>query len=286
MEQFWYIGFPSFALVTTSIKMSLALFLLRFATCKAHRYLLYIIMAGCITVGFGYFTFLMLSCAPYSHLWDLTPGAAGYCFDSMVIRNVTFFVAAVDTIADIFAAIVPALIVLKVSMSVASRVGVVFLLLLGSTATIATAVRIYYGVSFDQQEGEFLHDTAPLILLTTIELGAGVCAANLATLRPLFKILARRFGFREPIDRSKRITRADAENWYKSIPVGLTVVRPPSPISGPMRDWHRPSVVALPYIIDPLDVDSPLVDSETGRSSFLSAKQSKHVSVIHAVLPK
>ncbi|KAF2156343.1 hypothetical protein K461DRAFT_318917 [Myriangium duriaei CBS 260.36] len=268
--KYFYLVFPSFALVTTCIKISLALFLLRFATRRSHKIVLHVSIVSCFIVGMAYFIFLMLMCYPYSHLWNLTPGASAHCFSSLTVRNVSYFVAAVDTVVDTFAAIIPALIVLRISMTKADKIGVFCLLGVGLLAAVATAVRIYYGISFDQREGEFVHDAAPLVLLTTIELGAGVCAANLATLRPLYNVWLRKLtGEKRNHFHGGALTQADTEAWMRSIPVGLMVVRPSTPMDAMEAPWAN---LRLPeQLVEPKDE----IDAFDGGGGDLSSSETK-----------
>lgn len=146
-------------------------------------------------------------------------------------------------------------------MSRASKAGVWFLLALGSIATIATLVRMAFSVDDTRYKGEFLYETAPLALLTTIELGCCVCAANLATVQPLLKRWGRNLGLRTAPYHARfpsRITRDEARLWEKSIPVGMDVVRPPEPV-GRMREFSEGSDEGFEIFARSLAKDPPRV---------------------------
>lgn len=57
----------------------------------------------------------------------------------------------------------------------------------GSTATI---IRLPYTTSLGAYKGELLYNTTDFAIWTTVEVGVGITAGSLATLKPLFKSVA------------------------------------------------------------------------------------------------
>ena len=148
--QSWLSCAIAYALATSSVKISIGLFLNRFTTHKLQTWALWALIAASAVVGGGYFIFLLLTCHPLSFFWELHPGESGYCFTEKIWLHVGYFVASANTLADVAFAVIPVIIVWHTTMSLRTKVGACILLGLGSISCIATAIRIYYGSLFRQ----------------------------------------------------------------------------------------------------------------------------------------
>ncbi|KAF2218967.1 hypothetical protein BDZ85DRAFT_175844, partial [Elsinoe ampelina] len=184
--KYWYFCAISYALTTALVKITIGLFLLRFTTHRLQNFLIYLINGGSAVIGTGYFIFLLLTCHPFDFYWNLDPKATGYCFTATTWLNVGYFVAAVNVLADAVFAVIPTFIVIGTTMKKKTKFGVCILLGMGSVAVIGTIIRTVYGHTFSQYKHEFLSETCLIAILSTIELGLGITAANMATFRPLF----------------------------------------------------------------------------------------------------
>lgn len=63
-----------------------------------------------------------------------------------------------------------------------------------NSGSAATIVRMPYIHTMDTYKGEFLYNTADVAIWSTVEIGVGIVAGNLATLKPLMKNLLSFFG--------------------------------------------------------------------------------------------
>ncbi|PNS14421.1 hypothetical protein CAC42_3707 [Sphaceloma murrayae] len=185
--KYWYLCALSYSLTTVFVKVAIGLFLLRFTTNRIQTGMIWAINISCVVVGLGYFIFLSLTCYPFAFYWDLDPNATGYCFTPKVWLDVGYAMAACNVVADSVFAIIPMVIVWNTTMKRKTKVGVCILLGMGSVAVVGTIVRTVYGHTFSQYKNEFLFETCLIAILSTVELGLGITAANIATLRPLFR---------------------------------------------------------------------------------------------------
>ncbi|TKX27703.1 hypothetical protein C1H76_0130 [Elsinoe australis] len=185
--KYWYFCAISYSLVTVFVKVTIGLFLLRFTTHKIQNILIWVINIACCIVGLGYFIFLLLTCHPFDFYWNLDPAATGHCFTAQTWLNVGYFVAACNVGADAIFAVIPMFIVWGTTMNSKTKFGVCILLGMGSVAVVGTIIRTIYGHTFGEYKHEFLFETCLIAILSTIELGLGITAANVATFRPLFR---------------------------------------------------------------------------------------------------
>ncbi|PNS19020.1 hypothetical protein CAC42_6115 [Sphaceloma murrayae] len=185
--KYWYICGIFYIAGTSLLKVAVGALLLRFVMSTRQRYLVYSMNVSAIVVGLAYLTFYLCLCRPMSLWWNLDNHAQGHCISASVFLGVADAAAGLNAVADGAFAILPAVIVWRTSMDRRTKIVVSCLLGFGSLACIGTLVRIGYSPAFTGYKGDFLYETAPIAVLSTIELGVGIVVANLATLRPILK---------------------------------------------------------------------------------------------------
>jgi len=203
------------------MKVALGLFILRVATKRVHIWIIRLVMGA--TVGFGgAFAFIVLfQCWPIHAFWTLNPND-GRCIDVNVLMGLTYCISALNVVADWTFAILPAFIVKDLQMSRRQKymvAGILALAALGSTATVVRLPYIYtLAESYKGWNGDFLcksapcmtvgfprsanttltsffpDKTTPVAIWTTVEIGIGVTAGCIATLRPLLQVVLSRMG--------------------------------------------------------------------------------------------
>lgn len=81
-------------------------------------------------------------CKPVSYQWELVPGT-GSCIDSQVNIRLAYTSSAFSTVLDFYFSLLPAAIIWKLQMSSKSRVMMIMILGGASSATIASAVKMW-----------------------------------------------------------------------------------------------------------------------------------------------
>ncbi|KAF2771719.1 hypothetical protein EJ03DRAFT_289193 [Teratosphaeria nubilosa] len=206
---FWYFCEAFYVASTGMLKVSIGLFLLRVATKPLHVWLIRAIMAFSAVFG-GAFVHLpkntvhrssantccqlfvvIFQCWPISDWWSLNP-ADKHCINPTAIIGLTYGVSALNVLADWTIGILPIFIVRDLQMSLRQRRLVSVILGFAAIGSTATIVRLPYigslRESFLGWNGDFLYDTSGLAIWTTIEVGVGISAGSVATLRPLIRM--------------------------------------------------------------------------------------------------
>ncbi|KAF4547692.1 Hypothetical protein D9617_37g012180 [Elsinoe fawcettii] len=185
--KYYLLGGIVYCFTTASIKITIGLFLLRFVTHPLQILFIRSMNLSNFFIAVSYSLFLIFTCSPVSFFWDLDPNDTGFCYTPTIWKHVAYFVASANCLADFLFATLPAFIIFQTSMSRRTKIGVSVLLGLGSFAVVATVIRTVMGKYLIHFKQEFLFDTAPIAMLSYVECGLGIFAANMATLRPLFK---------------------------------------------------------------------------------------------------
>ncbi|KAF7441427.1 Integral membrane protein [Pyrenophora tritici-repentis] len=138
-------------------------------------------------VGVAYTSVVIFQCKPISYWWDLDTNHTGTCLSSTLVMNFTFVVSGLNSFADWVFAVLPVLIVKDLQMKKRMKfvvAGVIALAAIGCTATIA---RLPYTRTLKGYKGDFLYRTTDFAIWSTVEVGLGITAGSIATLRPLLK---------------------------------------------------------------------------------------------------
>ncbi|KAM0332057.1 hypothetical protein ACHAQA_002326 [Verticillium albo-atrum] len=187
----WYICELIYIPSTCLLKIIVGFSLLRIATRRLHTRILHLLMATTTLFGGTYFVLVLVQCRPIATFWLMSPRARPQCFPDHIVIAMTYTASVLNCAADWAFALLPALLVIPLRLPLRTRLGLAAILALaalGSTATIVRAVYIPHLLS----GADFLHTTADVALWSTVEPGLGITAANLATLRPLWRAARRR----------------------------------------------------------------------------------------------
>jgi hypothetical protein len=214
-----------YVLSTCLLKISVSLFLLRVATQRVHILIIHAISMISAALGFSFFFVLVFQCYPISDWWSLDP-THKHCINPSVIIGLTYAVSGLNVIADWTLGILPIFVVRGLDMSKRQKRLVAGILSFAAVGSAATIVRLPYigslKESFDGSNGEFLREcpslfdlclshpfqaskltiercyitdnTVGVAIWTTVEVGIGISAGCLATLRPLMRLALARFG--------------------------------------------------------------------------------------------
>ncbi|KAG7137234.1 hypothetical protein HYQ45_005385 [Verticillium longisporum] len=160
----WYICEVLYAPTTLAIRASVCVLLLRLASNKIHRWIIWINLAVVSVVSIAFFFLLVFQCSPVHFFWRQLYGIQGTCID----RNIVPYA----TIAQY--------------INRRTKVIIAILLSMGMVAGIALIVRIPFVRHLDISM-EFLYATIDVAIWSIMEPALGIIAACTATFRPLFK---------------------------------------------------------------------------------------------------
>ncbi|KAF2797316.1 hypothetical protein K505DRAFT_269741 [Melanomma pulvis-pyrius CBS 109.77] len=185
--RFWFFCEIFYTISTSVLKISVGFFLLRITIILIHVWIIRIIMAITAVVGTTYTFVVLFQCKPISYWWDLNPAHTGTCLSPSLVTNFTFVVSALNSFADWTFAILPILIVKDLQMKRRVKVIVSSVIALAAIGSTATIIRLPYTSTLKEYKGDFLYRTTDFAIWTTVEVGVGITAGSIATLKPLMK---------------------------------------------------------------------------------------------------
>ncbi|XXH04703.1 hypothetical protein Hte_011125 [Hypoxylon texense] len=177
--------------VVTSMltKFTVGLFLLRICSRPWQRSVIRATLLACLVYHVFYAFMAAFQCQPVSFFWRKhVPGAEGRCWSDDLVIGCTYAAAAINAIADWILGLLPVALVQNLGLSKRSKVLVSCTLALGSIASSATIVRIPYIWQLTQP-GDFMYEFTDLAIWSTTEIGLGIVASAVATLRPLVRLI-------------------------------------------------------------------------------------------------
>lgn len=118
-------------MTTCVLKLSIAFFLLRIATKKLHRIILYAIICLVTVLTIAYFLFLVFQCTPVSYFWLQFGGETGSCVKPEVVGAMTYTHSAVNAFCDVILALLPVVIVSQLQMNIRTKLTVSTILSMG-----------------------------------------------------------------------------------------------------------------------------------------------------------
>ncbi|KAG9951424.1 integral membrane protein, partial [Aureobasidium melanogenum] len=167
------------------LKVAVGLFLERITQNRVHILIIRIMMAATMLIGTIYFFVALFQCTPISFYWDFSPNAKGHCISPMVLVVISYVASVLNGGADFFFGILPIFIVKDLNMKRNTKIVVAGILGFAAIGSLSTLVRLPYVKQLGTYKGDFLYTSTYIALWSTVEVGIGVSAASLATLRPL-----------------------------------------------------------------------------------------------------
>ncbi|KAG9651272.1 integral membrane protein, partial [Aureobasidium melanogenum] len=167
------------------LKVAVGLFLERITQNKVHILIIRVMMAATMLIGTIYLFVALFQCTPISFYWDFSSNAKGHCISPMVLVVISYVASVLNGAADFFFGILPIFIVKDLNMKRNTKIVVAGILGFAAIGSISTLVRLPYVRQLGTYKGDFLYTSTYIALWSTVEVGIGVSAASLATLRPL-----------------------------------------------------------------------------------------------------
>lgn len=174
-----------------TVKISIGLFLLRITVKPLQRWIIYTVMGLTVLTGLVFFFVTLLQCTPISFFWDKF-SQKGWCVNVDVIIALTFLYSVISVVCDFTFAILPIFLIWNLNMSVNTKLMLIPILGMACVASVAVLCRMAYVMDF--KNPDFLWATLDIAIWSDTEQGLGITAGSLATLRPLYRLLATKFG--------------------------------------------------------------------------------------------
>ncbi|GCB20137.1 hypothetical protein AAWM_03022 [Aspergillus awamori] len=194
----WWLGQCLYICASGIAKVSIALALLRLSVQKYQRMILWTVMGASICISLIFWFLMLLQCHPVSEFWERT--GTGKCLSTDILINVAYVYSGICAICDFALGLLPIDLVRQLQINPKTKMALGATLSLGCVASAAVILRIpclhYY------KDIDFLYSTFSIDIWSFIEVGLGITAGSLVTLRPLFRAV-----LGDPPDRKAKKSR-------------------------------------------------------------------------------
>ncbi|RAK89425.1 pectinesterase precursor [Aspergillus costaricaensis CBS 115574] len=188
MEQallWWWLCQMLYSWSAAITKISIAIALLRLAVHKAHRIVLWTVTGVVIIAGIMIWLVFLAGCQPVSYFWSHVNGNhEGSCIRRQILLDVGYLYSFLIVLSDVTLGIMPAVLIWHLQMDRRTKIALAGVLSLGALESVAVIIRIPYLHTY--HDTNLLYATYQIDFWSIIEIGIGITAGSLATLRPLF----------------------------------------------------------------------------------------------------
>ncbi|KAB8228787.1 hypothetical protein BDV23DRAFT_175137 [Aspergillus alliaceus] len=186
--RYWWLCEIAYCFASVGGKISICIFLMRITVKRLHIWLLYIVMLLTVIAGVVFMFLMLLQCKPLSYFWTkvaFDDHIQGHCLDMKIIIAMTYVYSAFAAICDFTVGILPIFLVKNLHMKKQTKIAVIGILSMACIASSAVIIRIPFVHTF--ADPDFLYATVEIAIWSNIEVGLGITAGSLATLRPLVR---------------------------------------------------------------------------------------------------
>ncbi|KAI1871818.1 hypothetical protein JX265_005804 [Neoarthrinium moseri] len=181
-----------YVIMAALVKFIAGLLLLRLCVGKRWQCItLWTLMIVSAVYTLFYVFIVIFQCQPVEFYWyryDLSQPVTGKCNGKLLATIPTYISFVISVVSDWILALLPISIVWNAKMDKRSKISVSCVLALGSIASMATIARIPYAKQL-LSNPDYLYNFTDLAIWSTVEIGLGLTASSLATLKPLFRKL-------------------------------------------------------------------------------------------------
>ncbi|KAL3422320.1 integral membrane protein [Phlyctema vagabunda] len=256
----WFFEEIVYLTATITLKLSIAILLLRLAVERAHRIIIYSTSIFYTVTGIAFIFGVIFQCWPIRSFWtdnDERSGVDGTCVSAYVLGILAYSNATISLVSDLIFVAVPISFVWSLNLERRTKFSVSIVLCLGFMASAVNMARYNY-IDNLASPGDNSYDYAVISLVSILEIGLGIIAASLATCRPLIRILTTWIPFLRSDKSQPRTTNEralhDATSTHthcadpQSHPLVNTEKPPPMPMSTlrsreelevDVRDWQH-----------------------------------------------
>ncbi|KAF2811244.1 uncharacterized protein BDZ99DRAFT_385536 [Mytilinidion resinicola] len=178
---FWQIFFIT---STVPIKASICISLLRITTNKVNRIILWTLIVLSSIAALISNVVVWSTCRPMAFTWDKTI-KGGKCSSIDIILALSYLVSGSNIITDWTCAILPAFILYDIQMRTKLKISICLVLGMGAVASTATLIRLKFIPNY-KNANDYLYGLADIAIWSVVEIGLGIIAGSIATLKPLF----------------------------------------------------------------------------------------------------
>ncbi|GLA81765.1 hypothetical protein AtubIFM56815_005426 [Aspergillus tubingensis] len=179
----WWLGQCIYIWASGIAKVSIALALLRLSVHTYQRITLWVVMGASICVSLVFWFFMLFQCHPVSKFWERT--GPGNCMSTDTLIRVAYVYSGICAVCDFALGLLPIDLVRQLQTTLKTKIALGATLSLGCVASTAVILRIpclhFY------KDIDFLYSTFSIDIWSFIEVGLGITAGSLVTLRPLFR---------------------------------------------------------------------------------------------------
>ncbi|PVH77743.1 hypothetical protein DL98DRAFT_389543, partial [Cadophora sp. DSE1049] len=168
-----------------TLKLSIAIFLLRIAVKPLYIWILRISIVVVAIWSIVIFMYDIFQCLPVQAQWDFTIENPK-CVSGTSFVAAAYSISVMTIVTDWLYALLPIPMLWSVQMTTQAKVTVAFILSLGIFASIATLIRLRYLIELTDRS-DVLYAATPATIWTIVEPGLAIIAASLITIRPLLK---------------------------------------------------------------------------------------------------
>ncbi|KAK8038124.1 hypothetical protein PG994_014891 [Apiospora phragmitis] len=179
----------SYVLDMMFIKLSIGIFLLRLATQKRYRYLIWGSIVVITLWSLALFFWNVFQCNPVEAQWDYTileRDPTAHCASGDEIVNAAYALSVMSILSDWLYALIPIPIVWSIKMTTQAKITVVLILSMGVFASIATLIRLKF-LNDLTDLSDILFGGTDSMVWTLVEPGVAIVASSLVTIRPLLR---------------------------------------------------------------------------------------------------
>ncbi|KAH7024727.1 uncharacterized protein B0I36DRAFT_163974 [Microdochium trichocladiopsis] len=187
----WFACYPSIAVTLAFSKISVACYLLRIATQRIHRWIIYLALGATILTSVVFFFVTLLQCNPIPYAWQRITGT-GTCIGVDTVINIMYAYSSLTLFADLAFTLLPAWLVFHLQMSLKTKLALTLVLGMASIASVAVILRFPHLADF--RNPDYLFAPTTVSIWTQLEASLSIAAGSFATLRPLFRILLVKLG--------------------------------------------------------------------------------------------
>ncbi|PYI05520.1 putative integral membrane protein [Aspergillus sclerotiicarbonarius CBS 121057] len=187
MEYWWFCEI-AYCFSAVACKISVCIFLMRITVRRLHIWILWTVMVMTVVAGMVFMFIMLLQCKPLTYFWTrkaFSPEYTGHCMNIQIVIAMTYVYSGFAALCDFTVGILPIFLVRKLHMKQKTKMAVVGILSMACIASSATIIRIPWVHTF--ADWDFLYATVEIALWSNIEIGLGITAGSLATLRPLLR---------------------------------------------------------------------------------------------------
>ncbi|KAK3312211.1 hypothetical protein B0H66DRAFT_525228 [Apodospora peruviana] len=185
----WWICMLLYGAAMMLVKVSVGLLLLRVATARQHRGIIQSAIGFGVASLLSFFFLMLFQCHPV-RLPTATDQEQGSCASDQAVIVTAYVGGLLNMATDIVLALLPGFIIWPLQMKVWTKVAVIFVMGLGCLTSAAVLVRsIHLHELLDAEGEQEVAELVAAVIWTTAEQCLGIIGGNLATLRPLGRLI-------------------------------------------------------------------------------------------------